>query len=87
MQEVLLCIMFAYEMDGEILKFALFQRELDDLRELGQNTPRLAIGASLASAGLMFGAAATSNRENHDDIWTTANLPSKFCCNPKKNKV
>ena len=78
--------MFAYEMDCKVLMFALFQRELEDLRELGQRTPRLAIGASLASAGLMFGAAATSNQDNHADIWTTANLPSKFCF-PKKNKV
>ena len=56
----------------------LFQQELEDLRRLGQRAPHLAIGASLASAGLMFGAAATSNQENHPDIWTTANLSSKY---------
>jgi len=64
-----------YSQDDSVV--VIRERELDDLRELGQNTPRLAIGASLASAGLMFGAAATSNRENHDDIWTTANLPNR----------
>ena len=61
------------------------QHELEDLRRYGQHrTPsHMAIGASLAEAGLMFGAPATSNPEEAAEIWTTAKLSSNIISIPK----